>query len=87
MVKSFVEQFCKLGAGLFIKKSDLYNTYFEKCKESNIRSVSKKMFGIYMIDIYKLPKASTSSDGRARVWYGIDLIDSKEKDYKVYPQE
>ncbi len=85
MVKVFVTKICKLGGGLFIKKSELYAAYLAWCLSNNIKPVSQKMFGIYMIDIYKLQKNLVTADGKSRAWYGIDLINQTHKNYKVYP--
>lgn len=86
MVKAFVKQFCKLGDGLFIKKSELYAAYLKVCEDNYVKPVSNRMFGIYMTSVYKLSSNNFTSDGSSRAWWGIDLIDGPVKDYKVWPQ-
>jgi len=75
-VLTFVEEECQLDNTNSISKKSLYENYVMFCKNSGMKSLSKKKFGAQLIKHFGLEKEQYDSSHLHRIWVGVDLINN-----------
>ena len=68
-IVSFIEECCETGSKCEVTKADLYEGYVEWCKKCGERAVSKREFGIRLVE----KGYSDDRTKKGRYWKGLEL--------------